>query len=238
MSRYGFKPYVSVADQKDKAQKAIDKLIKKNPNIVPVTIQGNQIAKTWWGKAWNHNLESYADLSNRIARGRSYVKNGAVLDLQISRGHVDAIVLGSGRSNYNTQIIIDPLSTSRYDAISLVCNRKIDSLEDLILGKFPKELEVLFTAQSEGIFPTPQEIHFQCSCPDSAIVCKHVAAVLFGIGARLDQDPLLFFKLRGIDVEVLIKKSIEDRMASMLKNADAKSDRTIDDSQIFDLFGV
>lgn len=238
MSRYGFEPYVSVAQKKEEARKNYEILKKKSPNINPVHIQGTQIARTWWSKAWNRNLESYAALSNRISRGRSYLKNGAVLDLQIESGHVSAIVLGSGRSNYNIQIEIDPLNPKRYEAISILCNRKIDSLEELIEGKFPKELEELFTTQNEGIFPSPKEIHFACSCPDYALVCKHIAAVLYGIGARLDDDPLLFFKLRGIDVEVLIKKSIEEKMNSLLKNADTKSDRTIQDSEVFDLFGI
>jgi len=235
---YGYKPYVSVEEKKAKARRSIEKLKKKNPNIAPIYIEGNAIAKTWWGKSWNRNLESYADFSNRIARGRSYVKNGAVLDLQIEQGKVHALVQGSGRGYYNVVIEIDRLSQSKWNHISAICNRKIDSLENLIQGKFPKELEVLFTTKEDGIFPHPKEIHFQCSCPDIAVVCKHVAAVLYGIGSRLDQDPLLFFTLRDIDVEVLIKKSIEEKMNSMLKNADQKSERTIEDSEIFDLFGV
>lgn len=238
MGYYGYPAYESAAEKKEKARKAIEKLKKKNPNLAPITIEGTQIVKSWWGKAWNRNLESYADFSNRISRGRSYVKNGAVLDLHIEKGTVNALVLGSGRTNYAVRINIDSLSKSRYKQISELCNRTIDSLEDLIQGKFPKELELLFTTKREGIFPSPNEIHFGCSCPDIAVVCKHVAATMYAIGSRLDEDPLLFFQLRDIDVEVLIKKSIDDKISSMLKNAGAKSNRAIDDEDIFDLFGV
>ena len=111
-------------------------------------------------------------------------------------------------------------------------------METLILGEFPKEFDELFKASKNGLFPYPKEIHFNCSCPDSATVCKHVAAVLYGVGARLDNDPILFFKLRDIDFEELLKKSMEDKMQNMLKNADKKSKRVIDDNEVFDLFGL
>ncbi|WP_242975593.1 SWIM zinc finger family protein [Clostridium liquoris] len=81
-------------------------------------------------------------------------------------------------------------------------------------------------------------IPYKCSCPDSARMCKHIAAALYGIGARLDEDPILFFKLRDIDFQELLKKSMEEKMQSMFKNADKKSERIIDDGDVFDLFGV
>lgn len=235
---YGFEEYVPVAKKRENARKYIEKLKKKNPNISPVVIEGRTIANTWWGKSWNQNLESYADLSNRIARGRSYVRNGAVLDLQIESGKVKALVQGSGTKPYQVNVGIDSPSTTKWKRVTDICNHKIETMEDLMLGKFPKELEILFTTTGDGLFPTPKEIHFECNCPDSARVCKHIAAVLYGVSARLDKDPLLFFKLRNIDVEALIKKSIEEKMKTMMKNAESKSKRALDDSDVFDLFGV
>lgn len=238
MAYYGFEEYISVAQKKAKAMKALEKLKKKNPEIDPIIIDGRALARCWWGKAWNLNLESYADYKNRIARGKSYVRNNAVLDLKISKGQVEAKVQGSGSKPYTVKIRIDALSSQRWDQVTALCNHRIDSLEQLIQGKFPKELEVLFTERKYGMFPSPKEIHFDCSCPDWASMCKHVAAVLYGIGARLDVNPLLFFELRGLDGRELIRKSMERKVESMLKNAGKKSKREIPNEDIADLFGL
>ncbi|WP_129596215.1 SWIM zinc finger family protein [Anaerophilus nitritogenes] len=238
MSFYGFGEYITVAKKKENAQKSIEKLRKKNPNISPVIINGNAIAKKWWGKAWNTNLESYADLKNRIGRGRSYVRHGAVLDLQIKTGQVEALVQGSSSKPYSVLIQIDELDQGKWTRVIEICNHRIDTMETLIAGEFPKEFDELFKESKNGLFPSLKEIHFQCSCPDSAVVCKHIAAVLYGIGARLDNDPILFFKLRNIDFESLLKKSIEEKMKSMLQNADKNSKRVIDEDEVFDLFGI
>jgi len=238
MSHYGFPQYVSVAEKKAKAMKSIDKLKKKNQDIEPVIIEGRTLAKTWWGKAWNQNLESYADYSNRISRGRSYVRNNAVLDLKISKGIVMAMVQGSGTKPYVVKIQIDTLSSQKWDQVTELCNHRIDSLEQLIEGRFPKELEVLFTEKKYGLFPAPKEIHFTCNCPDWASMCKHVAAVLYGIGARLDANPMLFFELRDIDGQELVKKSMERKLENMLKNAGKKSKREIAAEDVLDIFGL
>ena len=238
MGYYGFYEYVSVAEKKKKAEKSLEKLKKTNPNISPIIIEGRTIASKWWGKAWNKNLESYADFSNRIGRGKSYVKNGAVLDLKIKEGKVEALVQGSGSKPYNVVISIDKLNKTKWEKVTEICNHRIDTMETLLAGKFPKEFDEIFNASKNGIFPSPKEIHFKCNCPDSARMCKHVAAVLYGVGAKLDEDPILFFKLRNIDFQELLKKSMEEKMQNMLKNADKKSERIIDDTDVFDLFGV
>ncbi|URZ00287.1 SWIM zinc finger family protein [Clostridium felsineum] len=238
MGYYGYYEYVSVSERKEKAKKSLEKLKKTRPNISPVIIPGRSIAVKWWGKAWNVNLESYADYSNRIGRGKSYVRNGAVLDLQIKEGRVEALVQGSGSKPYNVEIIIDKLNKTKWKNITEICNGKIDTMETLLLGEFPNEFNQLFSDSSNGLFPSSKEIHFKCSCPDSAKMCKHIAAALYGIGARLDENPILFFRLREIDFQELLKKSMEEKMQSMLKNANKKSERTIDDGDVFDLFGI
>jgi len=231
---YGYPEYVPIAKKRAKAEKELKKLRKKNPDMAPVVIEGNKIAKTWWGVAWTKNLESYADYSNRIGRGRSYVKNGFVLDLKIDQGVVEALVMGS--SLYKIKVTISPLSEKKWGEIAAKCGQKIDSLQALIEGKFPKELEDMF--KGSGLFPSPKEIKFSCSCPDWASMCKHVAAVLYAIGARFDEDPTLFFKLRGVNFEELLKKSIDEKMRSMLANAKKKSRRVIKDADIDELFGL
>lgn len=238
MNYYGFPQYVSVAEKKEKAGKAAEKLRKKNPDIEPVILEGRALAKTWWGKAWNQNLESYADYSNRIARGRSYIRSNTILDLKISKGNVIALVQGSSVKPYAVKIQIDTLKQQNWDKVTALCNHRIDTLEQLVEGKFPKELEVLFTEKKYGLFPSPKEIHFDCSCPDWASMCKHVAAVLYGIGARLDSNPMLFFELRDLDSKELLKKSVERKLEYMLKNAENKSNREIAEEDVFDIFGI
>ena len=237
MSYYNYYSYKKKAKPKDPAAQ-IQKLRKKNPDIQPVIIEGRKLARSWWALSWNKNLEGYADYSNRISRGRSYVISGAVLDLVISPGVVSALVQGSRAAPYEITVQIDPLSKNNWDAITRKCSRRLANIEELVSGQFPLELMELFTQRGVGLFPTPKEIHFNCSCPDWASMCKHVAAVLYGIGARFDQDPTLFFILRDIDVSVLIKKSVDEKMTNLLKNADNVTDRTITGINTYDLFGV
>ncbi|MEF9920098.1 MAG: SWIM zinc finger family protein [Erysipelotrichaceae bacterium] len=235
---YGFAPYVSVAEKKEKIRRSLIKLRKKDPSIAPVEIIGSKIAKTWWGIAWNQNMESYADFYNRIDRGRNYVRQGALLDLKISEGRINALVQGSRAKPYEVEIVIAPLPKAKWKKVNALCNHQIESLEELIEGKFPKELEVIFKDKDYGLFPSPKEIRFNCSCPDGAYVCKHIAATLYGIGARLDENPLLFFELRNIDSKSLIQKSMDDKLHTMLKNAGKKSKREIDEKDITDIFGI
>jgi uncharacterized Zn finger protein len=236
MAWFNYGEYVPVAEKRKKAEKQVEKLRNKNKNLAPVIIEGKKIATTWWGTAWCKNLESYADYSNRIGRGRSYVRNGFVVDLQIGEGTVHAKVMGS--KLYTTKINIDMLSKTNKENIIKTVGRKIDSIADLVEGKFPKDFEALFLTQKKGLFPSPQEIHMDCSCPDWADMCKHVAAVLYGVGARLDENPLLFFKLRGVDVSAFIKASIDEKLSHMMKNAGRTSGRVLEGVDIGELFGV
>lgn len=233
---YNYYRKPSLEEQRRSAKKQLDKLIKKDPEIQPVVIEGNKIAKTWWGIAWCKNLERYADYENRIVRGRSYVKNGFVLDLRIAQGVISAQV--SGSSLYNIVINIDQLSEKKWKKIAEQCAKRIDSIASLVEGRFPEEFQEIFMKQDGGLFPSLNEIHLNCSCPDWAIMCKHVASVLYGIGAKLDTDPLLFFVLRGIDPTELIKKSVDEKMKLLLDNAKKKSKRMIADKDVGRIFGV
>lgn len=231
--------YVTKAERAKMAQNTIEKLKKKGKaELSPVIITGNQLAQTWWGKAWNGNLKSYSDYSSRIGRGSSYVRNGAVLDLKIEQGTIKALVQGSVRKPYEVEITIRPLLPEVWEKIRLAGEGKIDSLQELIEGKFPPGLSELFTAQGSGIFPASKEISFYCSCPDRAVMCKHVAAVLYGIGARLDKDPTLFFTLRAVDIHDLISKAIQSKTQTMLSKSRAKSRRILDNADIAAMFGV
>jgi uncharacterized Zn finger protein len=238
MSYGRFPKYESVAEKKEKANSSLIKLKKKNPDIEPVILEGRTLAKNWWGKTWNLNLESYADYENRINRGKSYVRNNMVLDLKITKGKIKAKVQGSRKKPYDVEISIDTLSKDKWERVTALCNNSIESLEQLVEGRFPKELDVLFKEKEYGLFPSPKEIHFDCSCPDWASMCKHVAAALYGIGARLDSNPMLFFELRDIDSKELVRKSVEKKLENMLKNAGKKSKREIAANDISDIFGL
>ncbi|MGH9446157.1 MAG: SWIM zinc finger family protein, partial [Terriglobia bacterium] len=204
MSHYdwGWRPYVSVAERRRKAAREMEKLSKKGRPISPVVIEGRTIAKTFWGKAWCDNLEGYSDFANRLPRGRTYVRNGSVVDLQIAPREVTALV--SGSDIYKVVVKLTPVSKARWTSICADCAGAIDSLVELLQGRFSKGVMERICLQKTGLFPSPAEIKLSCSCPDWASMCKHVAAVLYGIGARLDQQPELLFKLHEVDEKELI----------------------------------
>jgi len=235
---YGYPRYVSVAEKRARARRKLEQLRKKHPDIRPVVIEGNTLVRTWWGKAWNGNLGKYADYANRIGRGRSYVRHGAVLDLQISPGQVKALVQGSQGSPYTITIKIKPISESVWKQIKAACEGQLASLQELLQGRFPKGLAELFTAKGSGLFPSPKEIDFHCSCPDWAYMCKHVAAVLYGIGTRLDEDPSLFFVVRKVKMEDLITQAVREKSEKLLKQAKRKTARVIDDADLGEVFGI
>lgn len=238
MSYWGFPRYISVGEKQQRSKKKLEQLKKKNKNIAPIIIEGRILAHTWWGKAWNKNLEGYADYSNRIGRGRSYVRCGSVLDLQISGGEVKSLVQGSETRPYSIVIKIKALEKSIWKKIKGVCEGKLDSLQELLVGKFPKALDEIFTAHGKGLFPSPKEIDFDCSCPDWASMCKHVAATLYGIGARLDKDPNLFFALRKIEINDLITETVKDKTKELLTKAKKKSSRIIVGQDLSSIFGI
>ncbi len=233
-----FPKYVTVAEKKAKSENKLKQLRKKIPGIAPVIIEGGALARTWWGKAWNRNLERYADYSNRIGRGKSYVRHGAVLDLKIAGGQVTALVQGTKAKPYEVVVHIDPVKKTHWDRIRKECQGELRSLPDLMAGKFPKALGEIFLAEGKGLFPTPKEIGFSCSCPDWASMCKHVAATLYGIGARLDEDQLLFFTLRQADTEELVAQAVTEKTSDLLAGAARKSSRVIDDADLPGLFGI
>jgi len=236
---YGFAPYVSVGEKRARNRKAAADLQKRNRDIRPVVVEGRSIATSWWGKSWNANLERYADYSNRIGRGRSYVRHGAVLDLRIDAGRIDALVAGSRGSPYEVTVTIDELSASVWKQLREESLRQVESLTDLLAGQFPKALKDTFFAQGTGLFPAPKEVSFDCSCPDWASMCKHVAAVLYGIGNRLDSAPELLFTLRKVTVDDLIAHTVDAATEGLIgKAGQAAGDDVLADADLGDVFGI
>lgn len=230
---YGFAPYVPVAQRKAQAAAKLKKLEKKGTRLQPVVLQGRKIAATFWGKAWCDNLESYMDFENRLPRGRSYVRNGSVLHLEIKPGAIEAKVAGS--SLYTIKIEIAPAAPDKWKKLCKECAGQIGSLLELLSGKLSERVMGVMTRKESGLFPSPKEIKLDCSCPDWATMCKHVAAVLYGVGARLDAQPELLFLLRSVDHADLVSQAVEADITSGAGAADAA---TLAAGDLQDVFGI
>lgn len=238
MSRYhdydgGWPPYVSATERRLRAEREVRKLRKKGGPVEPVVIEGRQIASTFWGKAWCDNMEGYRDFESRLPRGRSYARNGSVLDLQIAAGKVTALV--SGSSLYQVAIDITPLSKTKWEAIRADCAGGIDSLVELLQGKLSKAVMERLCRQDAGLFPRPSEIRFSCTCPDFASMCKHVAAALYGVGARLDRKPELLFRLRAVHETELVA---DIAVALPIARKGTGSDKILEGGDLSALFGL
>jgi uncharacterized Zn finger protein len=228
--------YVPAAERRAKAARELAKLAKRSGQTAsPVVLEGRKIATTFWGKAWCDNLEAYSDYENRLPRGRTYVRNGSVVDLQISKGKVVARVAGS--ELYKIEINIKPLAPSLWKSIQAECAGKIDSLIELLQGKLSSAVMQIVTRRDRGLFPTPKEIDLDCSCPDWADLCKHLAAVLYGVGAKLDHNPGLLFLLRGVDPANLITK-VSAAEAVRQATATPEGAPAMSEAEVADVFGI
>jgi len=226
-----WKPYVPVAQRRKDAEKSVAKLVKKGLKVTPIKLEGRTIARTFWGKAWCDHLESLSDYENRLPRGRTYVRNGSVIHLAIDSGKIEALVQGS--SLYDVKIDIQTVSDTKWQAISQNCSGQIGSMIELLQGKLSTGVMQTITDRKEGLFPLAKEISLACSCPDWAGMCKHVAAVLYGVGARLDDQPELLFKLRKVDHTELIGK-----VSLRMPVKGSGKGKVIEDQDLSSLFGI
>jgi uncharacterized Zn finger protein len=226
---------VPVAERRAKAAREIAKMTRKaGAAVAPVVLKTRTIASTFWGKAWCDNLEAYSDYANRLPRGRTYVRNGSVMDLQIAPGVVTALV--SGSELYKIRIGIKPLPKALWQDIQRECGGQIDSLLELLQGRLSAAVMQIVTRPNRGLFPTPKEIDLDCSCPDWADLCKHVAAALYGVGARLDEKPELLFRLRGVDPAELIGKASAEQVVQPI--SPSASGAQLGDAELADVFGI
>lgn len=226
-----FPDYVPVWKRRQKAEREVAAMVKRGHAIRPISISGRRISTTFWGQSWCTHLEKYSDYASRLPRGRSYLRNGSVVDLQITSGKVMALVMGS--SLYSIDIRIEALKKPRWASVVGACAGKIDSVVEVLSGKLSTGvMEVVCNAET-GLFPSGKEISLRCSCPDGARLCKHLAAVLYGIGARLDVEPGLFFVLRGVDPTDLLGCAAGLALAS----APARL-RALGEENLAELFGI
>ena len=233
MSRHygGWAPYVPVAERRRLAERAIAKLRKLGTPVAPVTIAGRLIATTFWGRAWCDNMEGYRDYESRLPRGRTYVRNGSVIDLQITPGRITALI--SGSELYSVTITIKETTKTQWRAICADCTGGIDSLVELLQGRFSKGVMERLCRQENGLFPRPSDIRFSCNCPDHALMCKHVAAALYGVGARLDHSPELLFRLRAVDENDLVTE-----IDAGLPMSKKRADKVLQADDMAALFGL
>lgn len=227
------KPYVPAAARRQTADRTVATMQKEGLALSPVAARRGAIATSFWGKAWCRNLERYADYSNRLPRGRTYLRNGSVIDLKINPGEVTAQVMGSDL--YRIEVRILEVSAAHWQAIAHDCARSIDTLVELLEGRLSTSVMERITRPGTGLFPSPQEITFHCSCPDSAAMCKHVAATLYAIGARLDSAPELLFGLRKVDAKELIARAGES--GPVVQKLPPAS-RILDSSKLAAVFGI
>src|SRR6202789_852669 len=230
---FRWKPYIPAAARRQAAERTVAKMVRKGQALSPVTASRGAIAKSFWGKAWCQNLERYSDYSNRLPRGRTYLRNGSVIDLTIGPGEVTAQVMGS--SLYRITVRISEVAGAHWQSIARDCARSIDTLVELLQGQLSNSVMERITRPGTGLFPSPTEISFSCSCPDSAAMCKHVAATLYGIGARLDSAPELLFDLRKVDAKELIARAGEG--ATPVQKPPGAG-RILDSSILADVFGI
>ncbi len=227
--------YVPVSERRAQSKREMAKLRKKGEEIQPVEIEGRAIARSFWGKGWCTHLESFGDFSNRLPRGRTYVRNGSVCHLGIGKGKVEAII--SGSELYRVRVDIMPLAKKTWSHLKKQCTGKIGSLIELLQGHLSDEIMSTVTNRENGLFPLPGEIKYTCNCPDWADMCKHISAVMYGIGARLDSQPELLFLLRGVDHEELITA---DAATDAIAGGGSRraSRRTLSDKDLENVFGV
>jgi uncharacterized Zn finger protein len=233
-----FPSYVPIAKRLANGRRELEKLAKKRGRpLAPITLERKQIATSFWGRAWCQQLEAHSDFASRLPRGRTYVRNGSVLDLHIEQGKVEAHVAGS--SLYTVTIKLTQLERARWQQIIAACSGRIGSLIGLLRGELSAEVLSVLTDGKTGLFPAPKEIRMLCTCPDSAYMCKHVAAVLYGVGARLDLAPELFFVLRQVDqAELLAGAGAADVLTAAGAHGSGTGRRRIATSAIASVFGI
>ena len=153
--------------------------------------------------------------ADRLARGRSYARYGAVRKIEITPGEVQARVQGSLSSPYKVRIAVRPLSSREWDAAIAAMGAQAIFAAQLLAGEMPPTIEEAFAAARTSLFPTAQDLATDCSCPDPANPCKHVAAVYYTLGTEFDRDPFLIFRLRGRDRDAILAALRDLRAAAV-----------------------
>ena len=194
--------YVPVDEQRARTVSEISRLLARGVPVQPVELRGRTVARRFWGRRWCEHVESFSEYAARLAHGRAYLRNGSVCHLSIEPGRVDAMVIGSAL--YQVSLRVRRLDPAAWTAICAACAGRIGSLLELRQGRLSEDIAEVVTHRDSGMFPQPGEIAASCECGDTTTLCKHAAAVLSGVGSRLDESPERLFLLRGVDETELI----------------------------------
>lgn len=190
-----------------------------------------QIGETWWSKRWIGVLESF-DMGSRLGRGRSYARQGQVVSIDIEKGVVTAKVQGSRPRPYSIEIKLQPLSEKDWDKVTDAMAAQAVFAARLLSGEMPQNIEEAFGKARLSLFPTSiKELSTDCSCPDWANPCKHIAAVYYLLAERFDEDPFLIFKLRGRTKEEIIS-ALRKKRSDQSAGADTASLAEADSSPV------
>lgn len=163
------------------------------------------IGKSWWAQRWTQALGRIMD-SGRLSRGRSYARRGQVMDIKEKGHEITARVQGSRPTPYKVSIRVTPLQDAEWERVLDVLAGQAIFTAQLLAGEMPADIEDAFTAARVSLFPTSaRELETNCSCPDWANPCKHVAAVYFLLGEAFDDDPFMLFRLRGRTQEQILE---------------------------------
>src|SRR5437588_4813106 len=174
-----------------------------------------EVGETWWSKRWIKVLEAFS-MGTRLTRGRSYARQGQVVSIDVEPGIVKAKVQGSQPRPYNVKIRLEPLTDEDWDKVTGAMASQAIFAAKLLAGEMPQNIEEAFASVDISLFPTAlSELHTDCSCPDWANPCKHIAAVYYLLAERFDEDPFLIFKLRGRTKEQIIEVLRQKRVASL-----------------------
>lgn len=208
--------YQDVEEAKERVQREIAKRVRRGERFEALAAPAGKknLCATFWGQAWCRNLETYQQYESRLPRGRSYLRQGNVYNLAIEPGVVSAVVAGS--ELYDTTVRIQPLPAAAWAEIVTKCEGQVGSMLDLLAGRLGDGVMRVLSDPEHGLFPSAREIRFQCTCPDVADMCKHVSAVLYGVGVLLDTRPELLFTLRGVDGADLLAQAKEGAVASVV----------------------
>ena len=205
--------YEDAYEKKLRLERELKKRAARGEVLEPLKIlEGKRkITRTFWGNAWCQHIESYHDYENRLPRARNYLRQGNVFNLSVEPGKLRAQVAGS--TLYDVEVTIQSLAADAWREIQQACAGQVGSLLDLLSGQLGSGVMAVIADKERGLFPGPREIRFNCNCPDYASLCKHSAAVLYGVGVKFDADPSLFFRLRGVDPADLLSSGVDQAFA-------------------------
>lgn len=221
-----------------KVEKALKQRRAAGENLEPVVPASRKnLSTTFWGQAWNRNLVAYSDYESRLPRGRTYLRSGKVLGLQVKAGEITSLVIGTRL--YEVQIRIKPLAEEKWVQLQQLLRGKISDVVELLSGELSDDVMRTVTDLEHGLFPSDREIKFSCTCPDAAGLCKHVAATFYAVGCLLDDQPQKLFTLRGLDPTDLIG-TLQDTIAQLTDGSSHSPARAeaLADEDLSALFGI